>query len=264
MALYIVPVPVGNLKDITLRAIEILKKVDFIVVEDTRRSLKLLNHLNIKKPLISYYKPRETEKVKSILKKLTRQQAALITDSGTPGISDPGGILIEQALRKGIEIIPLPGPTAFIPALVASGLKADQFLFLGFPPRKRGELKKYLNQLSDLPYTLIFYESPHRALALLTAAFETLGGRRFSLAKELSKKYEKIFYGELNNLDTLFQNHSIQGEIVIIIEGCSGEKSGEPDILIQSIEDIYRIFSEHFKISKNKVKNAIMKRKKEG
>ncbi len=261
MALYIVPVPIGNLKDITLRAMEILNKVDVIIVEDTRRSLKLLNHLKIKKPLISYYKPREARKVDMILRKLAREQAALITDSGTPGISDPGSLLIHRAIQEGIEVIPLPGPTAFIPALVASGLNTDKFLFLGFPPRKKGDLKKYLKQISNLPYTLIFYDSPHRALDFLNTASEILGNRRFSLAKELSKKFEKIFFGELKNLETIFSDESIQGEIVIIIEGCGRIKTEEvPEI--NTVDDIYQILLEKFDIPKNTVKNAIMKRKK--
>jgi 16S rRNA (cytidine1402-2'-O)-methyltransferase len=144
MTLYVVPVPIGNLKDITLRAIDILKKVDFVITEDTTYSLKLLNHLGIKKKLLSYFRHQEARKADRILDRLEGQDGALISDCGTPLISDPGFILIKKAIERGIPVVALPGPTAFVPALVLSGINPESFMFLGFPPRKQNELETYL------------------------------------------------------------------------------------------------------------------------
>ena len=140
--LYIVPLPIGNLKDLTLRAIEVLESVDVIFCEDTRHTLKILNHLGIKKRLVSYYKPKEQEKLEAIMRILRTRTGALVTDSGTPLVSDPGFLLVQRALEEGIDILPLPGPSAFLPALVASGIDGSSFLFLGFPPRVKGELSR--------------------------------------------------------------------------------------------------------------------------
>ncbi len=260
MILYIVPVPIGNLRDITLRAIDILKSVDFIIVEDTRHSLKLLNKLEIKKRLYSYYKPKEEEKSAKIIELLKSGNGALITDSGTPVISDPGHILITKAIKSGIEIISLPGPTAFVPAITNSGIRSDMFLFAGFSPRKGGKLRNYLKALSELKCTIIFYESPKRVKNFLNTAYEIFGDRTFSISKELTKINEKICRGNLKNYISTLGEIKLQGEFVIVIEGSKGGKNGEsPDL--NSVEDIYDYFKEKYNISRNKIKKILMRRK---
>ena len=260
--LYIVPLPIGNLKDITLRAVEVLRSVDVIFCEDTRRTLKILNHLEIKKRLVSYYKPREQEKLGTIMRILRTQVGALVTDSGTPLISDPGLLLVQRALDERIDILPLPGPSAFLPALVASGINGRSFLFLGFPPRARGELSRYLKRLSQFPFTLVFYESPRRVKAFLETARSVLGNRRFCLAKEISKKNERMIRGELEQLDEIFQDEVLLGEMVVVLEGGrEGETRTEaPDL--QTLDDIYSYFLETHNISKNKIKSIFMKRER--
>jgi 16S rRNA (cytidine1402-2'-O)-methyltransferase len=180
MTLYIVPTPIGNLQDITLRAIDVLKGVDFIIAEDTRHTRKLLAHLEIKKPMVGYYKHREKEKAGLIIKMLASQSGALVSDSGTPMISDPGFFLVQQAIKKGIEVTALPGPSAVLPALAVSGIDPASFLFIGFPPRKKGELLKLFTSLRSLPHTLVFYESAKRVMKLIEVAHEVLANRAFA------------------------------------------------------------------------------------
>jgi 16S rRNA (cytidine1402-2'-O)-methyltransferase len=265
--LYLVPVPIGNLKDITLRAVETLKEVDFIIAEDTRYSLKLLNHLGIRKKIVSYYKHKENEKAEHILEKLSErenQSAALITDSGTPGISDPGYILVKKAIEKGISIVSLPGPTAFVPALVMSGIDPGQFLFLGFSPRKKNELLRYLSGLSKLEYSLVFYESPRRVREFLEIAAEALGNRRFALVKELSKKNEKIIRGSLEELKETLSEETLLGEMVIIIEGNKNRtkdlNENESKLRLDSLDDLFTYFKETHHITKNQLKKILMKK----
>lgn len=263
MSLFIVPVPIGNLTDITLRAIETLKSVEFIIAEDTRYSLKLLNHLEIKKKIVSYYKPKENEKSEEILGAMTRPpgvSAALITDSGTPAISDPGYILVKKAIEKGIEIVSLPGPTAFVPALVASGIEPGRFLFLGFPPRKKGELSRFLKNLSMLEFTLVFYESPRRVNAFIETAAAILGSRKFALVKELSKKNEKIIRGKLSQVIDVLADETLLGEMVVIIEGRSGEADAEEPLQLTCMDDLFTYFKEKHNISRNQLKKVLMKR----
>lgn len=263
MSLFLVPLPIGNLQDITLRAIEILKAVDFIVAEDTRYSLKLLNHLGIKKRMVSYYKPKEREKAAQIVRELNDGlSAALITDSGTPGISDPGFILVGEAIASGIDIQSLPGPTAFVPALVASGIDPAQFLFLGFPPRKTGVLKAMLKELRLLSYTLIFYESPRRVSGFLDIAAAVLGNRSFALVKELSKKNEKIIRGSLHALKEILAEETLLGEMVIVIAGASdSERANEKTPLhLNSLDDLFDYFKDNHNISKNQLKKVLMNR----
>jgi 16S rRNA (cytidine1402-2'-O)-methyltransferase len=262
MALYIVPVPIGNLQDITLRAIDTLKTVDFIAAEDTRYSLKLLNHLGIKKKLLSYHKHKEQERSESITRLLCEgRSGALITDSGTPVISDPGYILVRKAIDAGVDVVSLPGPTAFVPALVASGIESGQFLFLGFPPRKPGQLKRFLLKIKPLEYSLVFYESPRRTAAFLGAAAEILGSRAFAVVKELSKKREKIIRGNLKDLDAVLAAETLLGEIVIIIEGRrEGITDDEEKLRLETLEDIFSYFKETHNVSKNRLKKVLMKR----
>ena len=262
MPLYIVPVPIGNLGDITLRAIETLKSVDLVAAEDTRYSLKLLNHLGIKKRMVSYFKPKELEKSAYILQQLTEgQSVALITDSGTPGISDPGFILIRQAIEAGIKVESLPGPTAFVPALTLSGISCAQFLFLGFPPRKTGELELYLKNLKALDYALIFYESPRRLEHFMAVAAKILGNRSFAIVKEISKKNERVIRGNLHHLETLLSQEVLLGEFVVIIEGYGEQKEKETEsIQLDSLEDIFTYFKENHGISKNQLKKVLMRK----
>ena len=217
--LYIVPTPIGNLKDITLRALEVLKDVDIIACEDTRQTLKLLNHYDIKgKKLISYYQPREEEKIPLLLGLLKEgKDVALVSDAGTPGISDPGYRLVRACVEEGIEVEPLPGATAFVPALVGSGLPTDRFLFLGFPPKKG--LEKFFEPYKGLETTFILYESPHRLLKTLEAVRDIFGNPPTAVAKELTKLHGEFIRGETTQevIDFFRKNpDKVRGEFVIL------------------------------------------------
>ena len=219
--LYIIPTPIGNLQDITLRAINILKEVDTILAEDTRKSRILLNHFQITTKLQSHHKFNEHKTVEGIAKRiLTGEKIALISDAGTPAISDPGFLLVKICIEHEIEIETLPGATAFIPALVNSGLPCDKFCFEGFLPQKKGRQKR-LKQLADEPSTMVFYESPFRLLKTLTQFAEFFGNeRKASVSRELTKIYEETRRGNLKELIEHFTSpKKIKGEIVIIVEG---------------------------------------------
>lgn len=260
MTLYIVPVPVGNLGDVTVRAIQVMKDADFLVAEDTRHSLKLLNHLGIRKPMMSYYRPRENEKAAAILKRLKSETGALITDSGTPGISDPGYLLIKRALEENIRVVPLPGATAFVPALCASGLPVDQFLFIGFPPRRTGEREKLLRNLSPFPFTLVFYESPRRVMGFLEVAFHVLGPRPFVLARELTKKNESFVRGTLDHFAEQLKEEALRGEAVLMIGGRPATETSAPQVVIRNREDILRLLEERFSVNRADVHAAWMRK----
>lgn len=215
MKLYIVPTPIGNLKDITLRALEVLKEVNYIICEDTRRAKILLDHYEIKnKKLISYFAPREEEKIPEILEILKNFPCALIVDSGMPAISDPGGKLIKACLEKNIEIEVLPGPSAFLTAFISSGFPTDKFLFLGFLPKKG--LGNYLKQFKDLAVTIIFYESPKRILKTLKIMKNVFGNGKIVIAREISKIYEEYIRGDLEEIIKKLENRKLKGEITII------------------------------------------------
>lgn len=260
MTLYVVPVPIGNLKDISQRAVDVLTRVDFIIVEDTRYSIKLLNHLNIQKACESYYRPREAQKVAHLIARLGSQDGALITDSGTPLISDPGYILVKRAIEAGIHIVPLPGPTAFLPVLVASGVNPESFCFLGFPPRKKGELNRLLKHLARCEHPLVFYESRRRLGNFLRAARGVWGNRRFCIGKEITKKNEKIIRAELKDLDRVLESEILLGEMVVVFEGNRGDKKPDGVPRIQTQDDIFSYFKEKYGLSKNTVKQALMKK----
>lgn len=219
--LYIVPTPIGNLQDITFRAIDVLKNVDKILAEDTRVTKKLLNHFGIEKPLMSYHTHNEhniTEKVIELLK--NGEDLALVSDAGTPGISDPGFLLIKACHENDIKIISLPGPSAAIVAVAASGLPSNRFHFEGFLPHKKGRNKRW-EFLSKYPYTIIIYESPYRIVKLLKEICENLGPEtKVSIGRELSKIYEEIILDTCSNhLDKYINQTKIKGEFVVIIEG---------------------------------------------
>jgi len=218
--LYIVSTPIGNLDDITLRALETLKKVDFIACEDTEHSLKLLNYYGIKKSLISYWSEKEKVRAEEIINKIkSGHSVALITDAGTPGISDPGAVIIQRAIEENIEIIPVPGPTALITALSISGLSSEEFTFIGFLPVKQVQRRKKLLELSSEKRTLVFYEAPHRILQSLHDMLEVLDDRRACIARELTKMFEEVLRGRLSELIEKLENSKIAGEYVIIVEG---------------------------------------------
>jgi 16S rRNA (cytidine1402-2'-O)-methyltransferase len=218
--LYLVPTPIGNLEDITLRAIEVLKKVDIILAEDTRKTVILLKHYNIQKKLEAHHKFNEHKTIKQISKRIEKGETfALVTDAGTPSISDPGFLLVRECISNGIPVETLPGPTAFIPALVNSGLPSDRFCFEGFLPQKKGRSKK-LKVLADEERTIVLYESPFRLIKTLGQLIENFGsGRKASVSRELTKIHEETVRGTLSELYDYYINKTIKGEIVIVIEG---------------------------------------------
>lgn len=218
--LILVPTPIGNLDDITLRAIEVLKNADVILAEDTRVSSKLMNHLSIDKKLTPHHKFNEHKTLGAVVSKLQEgKQVALISDAGTPGISDPGFLLVRDCAEKGIEVECLPGATALIPALAVSGLPADRFVFEGFLPQKKGRQKRML-QLVDEPRTMIFYESPFRLVKTLTQLAEYFGEeRKACVCRELSKFFEEIKRASLAELQEYYTQHPPKGEIVMVVEG---------------------------------------------
>lgn len=218
--LYLVPTPIGNLSDITLRAIEVLGEVNFILAEDTRTSGNLMKHLGISKPMFAFHQHNEHQVLKKVVERLlSGESAALISDAGTPGISDPGFLMVRECVREGIPIICLPGPTAFIPALVCSGLPCDRFVFEGFLPHKKGRQTR-LETLKEESRTMVFYESPHRLLKTLTQFSENFGSdRQASVSREISKIYEETIRGTLRDIITHFESHPVKGEIVIVLGG---------------------------------------------
>jgi 16S rRNA (cytidine1402-2'-O)-methyltransferase len=218
--LYVVATPIGNLEDLTFRALRILKNVSFIACEDTRQTRKLLTKYNIKKSLISYYHPRESQKTPQIISQLKKgKNVALVTDSGTPGISDPGYPLIREAIARGIQIIPIPGATALTAALSASGLPTHRFIFLGFPSPKKEATKKLLSSLKNEKSTLVFYLPTRRLSIFLETALETLGNRPAVIARELTKIHEEFIRGTVGELVSSLKKRELKGEATVLIQG---------------------------------------------
>ena len=223
--LYIVSTPIGNREDITLRALRILKEVDLIAAEDTRHTGLLLRHFGIQTPLTSYFEGNELRKKEFILSKLRQgERVALVSDAGTPGISDPGFRLIQAATENRISVVPVPGPSAVIAALSVSGLPTDAFLFRGFLPHKSKKRKDWLKQLEDVRETLIFYESPHRLSETLNDIFEILGDREMVLTRELTKIYEEIIRGRVSEIRNQIGDRTLKGEITLVIAGKKRER----------------------------------------
>ena len=239
--LYIVATPIGNLEDITLRAIRTLKEVDIIAAEDTRQTLKLLNHLEISKPLISYHRHNEEIKTKELINKLLEgKNIALVSDAGTPVISDPGGEIVKEAIKEEIKIIPIPGPCALITALIASGMDAKEFTFIGFLPQNKKNRKEKLEQIKNAENTLILYEAPHKLLQTLEELKSIIDKRKVVLAKELTKIHEEFKMGTIEELQEDIINP--KGEYVIIIE--KNEKTKE-QIKLENLNNL--TIEEHYK-----------------
>jgi 16S rRNA (cytidine1402-2'-O)-methyltransferase len=217
--LYLVATPIGNLGDITFRAVETLRGVDLIACEDTRHSQKLLSHLGIHAKTVSYHAHNENERSDELLRRLMDgESVAVISDAGTPGISDPGFRLIEKAIEKGISVVSVPGPVAFVNAVVASGLPTDSLFYGGFLPSKTGERRRRLEEVKSIPATLVFYESPHRLAGALSDCLAVLGNRKSAVARELTKLYEEFTRGNLSRLAAEFAENDVKGEIVIVVD----------------------------------------------
>jgi 16S rRNA (cytidine1402-2'-O)-methyltransferase len=216
--LYLVATPIGNLEDITLRALRTLKECDLVAAEDTRRTGQLLRHFGISKPMVSYFKFSEARRSEEILERLSRgEKISLVTDAGSPGISDPGERVVKAAIGAGFRVEPVPGPSAFVAALTASGLPADQFHFVGFLPHKSGQRRKKLEGLKSLEATLILYESPYRVEKLLCELNEVFGDREIVLARELTKKFEEFLRGKPAELLEIIRRKGARGEFVVLI-----------------------------------------------
>ena len=253
--LYLVATPIGNLEDINLRALKVLKEVDLIAAEDTRHTLGLLNHFEISKPLISYYKETEKSKSPILLEKLLNgTNIALVSDAGTPGISDPGEEIVKEAIKENIEIIPIPGACAFVNALIASGMNTKEFSFIGFLSSNKKEKKEKLEELKYDTKTLIFYESPHRLENTLKIMQEILGNRKIVLARELTKVHEEFIRGTLSTV--IEQIVDIKGEFVVLLEGNSTSKQQKQilDLNKLSLEEHYKYYEKKGMDKKNIVK----------
>ncbi len=215
--LYVVATPIGNLEDITLRALRVLREVDLIAAEDTRKTLRLLSRYEIRKPMESYHRHSERDKLERMLEILRTQDVALVSEAGMPGVSDPGQQLIAAAIESGIPVVPVPGPSALLTALVVSGLPTDRFLYLGFLPRAKSDRRKLLGSVSPLPYTLVAFEAPHRLRAALVDLRDTLGDRVAAAARELTKLHEEVVRGRLSELVSHFDATAPRGEFTLVV-----------------------------------------------
>ncbi len=218
--LYIVSTPIGNLGDISLRALEVLRSAHLVVSEDTRKTGHMLRHFEISKPQLSFYEGNESRQLPKIISMLNQgEDIALVSNAGTPVISDPGFILVRAALDAEIAVTAVPGPTAFVMALVLSGLPAHSFTFRGFPPRKQGPRRRFLEIDQQSPHSLVYYESPHRLSAFLSDALEVFGDRPAAIANDLTKKFEHVYRGNLSELTTEFTSQKNLGEYTVVIGG---------------------------------------------
>jgi 16S rRNA (cytidine1402-2'-O)-methyltransferase len=225
--LYLVATPIGNLDDITLRGLHILGEVDLVAAEDTRHTLKLLTHFGLRRPLISLHAHNERRQLQTILQRLEHQDVALVSDAGTPALSDPGVRLVSAAVARGYPVVPAPGPSAVLAALVASGLPTNQFTFLGFLPRKRGELERTLREAGEARRTFVFFESPHRLVKTLAIMAATLGPRSLVVAREITKAHEEFARGTPATLLEHFQAVPPRGELTVVVAGSDWKASGE-------------------------------------
>lgn len=258
--LYLVATPIGNLEDITFRAINILKQVDIIAAEDTRQTLKLLNHYEISKPLISYHRHNEEVKVESLIQKLKDgNNIALVSDAGTPVISDPGEIIVKEAIKEEINIVPIPGACALINALITSGLDTKEFCFYGFLSLNKKIRKNKLEEIKKENKTIILYEAPHKLLSTLKDLEKILGNRKIVIARELTKIHEEFLRGTVPEI--LEKYPEPRGEHIIIIEGNSKKENDEENIINDmSVNDMYKLYEKEG-LSKNEIIKKIAKNK---
>lgn len=239
--LYVVATPIGNLEDVTLRAIRTLKEVSLVAAEDTRVTRKLLSHYDIHTPAIAYHQHSKGRRAEKILDRLLAgEDVALVSDAGTPGISDPGHELIRMAIDAEVPIVSVPGPSALITALVVSGLPTSRFAFEGFPPRKDSERKAFFRGLKDDTRTLVLYESPLRLIPTLKAALAELGDRRAAVAREMTKMFEEIYRGTISGAIERFTQPKARGEVTVMIEGAGPEESVVPEAEDVSVEERLR------------------------
>jgi 16S rRNA (cytidine1402-2'-O)-methyltransferase len=274
--LYVVATPIGNLEDITLRALRILKEVDLIAAEDTRHTQILLNHYHIHTPLTSYHEHNERTKAQPLVERLVRgENVALLCDAGTPAIADPGYRLVIEATRAGVRVIPLPGASALAAVLSASGLPTDRFVFEGFLPAKKQERKTKLQALRNESRTLVFYEAPHRLMESLQDLQQILGDREIVVAREVSKVYEEFLRGTLDKIIAQLAEQTVKGEITLVVRGSTNESSvseKELEAEIQQLAEggmgikaISEFLSDRYHVSKRKVyQMALQLRKSEG
>lgn len=270
--LYIVATPIGNLEDITLRALRILKEVDVIAAEDTRQTKKLLNHYGVRTPLTSYHEHNEKTKAPSLLARLEQgENIALVSDAGTPTISDPGYELLRRAIQAGISIVPVPGASALVAALSASGLPTEGFVFNGFLPSKRSERRAKLRQLQDEKTTLVFYEVPHRLKQSLRDLLEILGDREVVVGREISKVYEEFIRGSVSETVQQAELREWRGEMTLVVRGSEGKTSVDADLMREEIgklksqgmrvKEIAEILGERFSCPKREVYRLALKDK---
>ena len=217
--LYLVATPIGNLEDMSLRAVRILKEVNLIAAEDTRHTGKLLKHFEIETPITSYFEHNKLNKLDFILEKLSSGDVALVSDAGTPAINDPGYELVKAALASHIDVIPVPGPSAPVAALTVSGLPTDSFLYLGYLPHRTSERHKFIGQIAGIPYTLIFLESPYRIVESLEDILSVLGDRRICVAREMTKMFEEYWRGNISGAIDYFKSQPARGEFTLVVEG---------------------------------------------
>jgi 16S rRNA (cytidine1402-2'-O)-methyltransferase len=254
--LYLVATPIGNLEDITLRALRILKEVDLIAAEDTRNTLKLLNHYEISKPLISYHRHNEEIKVDGLIEKLKNgENIAIVSDAGTPGISDPGEVIVKSAIKNNISVIPIPGACAAINALIASGLDTKEFVFLGFLPLNKKLRKEKLNEIKKEKRTLIIYEAPHKLKNTLEDLKDILDNRKVVLARELTKIHEEFIMGNIEDILNKIEN--LKGEMILLIEGAT-EIEEEIPLNNLSLEEHYAYY-ENLGLDKKEIIKKISK-----
>ena len=273
--LYLVATPIGNLQDISLRALEVLRSVDLIACEDTRHTRKLLTHFRISNSLTSYHEHNEQERADELADRLVRgENIAIVSDAGTPGICDPSFRIVERAYEIGAKVVPIPGAVAFVNAVVASGIATDSIFFGGFLPSKKGERQKRLKEVKDIPATLVFYETPHRLLKSLADCLEILGDRCASVARELTKLHEETVTGSLTEIAAQFAGRPVKGEIVLVIERSSvkpGPIAADTTTLAKRIKELekqgidakaaLKRAAKEFRVSKSEAYRLVMIKK---
>lgn len=275
--LYVVATPMGNLADITLRALDVLRSVDIVAAEDTRKTRRMLAHHQIEKPLISYYEHNEKRRAGELISRLTQgEDIAIVSDAGTPGISDPGYRLVTAALKADIQVIPIPGVSALTAALSAAGMPTDGFVFAGFAPKRQGRRRALLERLATSPFTNIFYESPQRIVNLLSEVRDAMGDRDCVVAREMTKFYEEFLRGPISEvIAALSAREKIKGECTVLIAGCGDEVEASWEDIQDAIHEgiaqgeqkpaeLAKTVAEQYRIPKKKAYDEILKQQKRG